>query len=152
VRWTTRLWARLLWVLDRLLGTHLVEWELARHQGKIERLVARMDQLNKDLDALSTEVNLYRLVQCLAGLKVRSGRDDLDDWLRFAPQEEDGDEALLDSAIECLVRPRLAAIDDAQNESGHYVYRLYPDWAAIIVRLEGAAVALELMPWLKEQT
>jgi hypothetical protein len=132
------------------LGTHLVEWELARHQGKIERLVAQMDQLNKDLDALSEEVNLYRLAQCLAELKVRSGRKDLDDWLRFAPHE-DGDEAFLDSAIECLVRPRLAAIDDEQNGSGHYIYRLYPDWAAIIARLEGAAVALELMSWLKEQ-
>jgi hypothetical protein len=151
VRWTTRLWARLLWAIDVLFGTRLVERELARHQDKIERLLDQMGQLNQDLDALTTEVGLYRLAQCLVELRVRSGRDDLHDWLRFAPHQ-DGDEALLDSAIECLVKPRLAAIDEQPDESGGYVCRLYPDWAAIMARLGSAAVAAELLPWLQEKS
>ena len=74
-------------------------------------------------------------MQCLAELKARSKRDDLDDWLRFAPRGDD-DEALLDSAIECLVKPRLAAIDDEPAGPGNYIYHLHPDWAAIIARLD----------------
>jgi hypothetical protein len=107
-----------------------------------------MSQLNQDLDALTTEVSLYRLAQCLVELRVRSQRDDLGDWLRF---EGDSDEDLLDSAIECLVKPQLAAIDEQPDGSGGYVCRLYPDWAAILARLGSAAVAAELTPWLQEQ-
>ncbi len=150
MRWTIRLWARLLWAIDLLFGTRLVERELARHQGKIERMLGQMSQLNQDLDALTTEVGLYRLAQCLVELRVRSRRDDLDDWLRFVPHLN-GDEAQLDSTIKCLVNPRLAAIDEQPDGAGGYVCRLYPDWAAIIARLGSAAVASDLMPWLEEQ-
>lgn len=149
VRWTTWLWAHLLSVLDSLLGTRLVEREMARRQAKIAWLVTQMSQLNRDLDALAQVISLYWLTQCLVGLKARSKRDDLDDWLCFAPQD---DEALLDSAIEHLVRPGLAAIDDEPAGSDNYIYRLYPDWAAIVARLESTTVASELMPWLEEQS
>lgn len=148
MRWTIRLWARLLWAIDVLFGTRLVERELARNQDKIERLVDQMSQLNRDLDELTTEVSQYRLAQCLVELRVRSRRDDLDDWLRF---EKGSDEALLDSAIECLVKPQLAAIDEQPDGSGGYIRRLYPDWAAILARLGNAAVAAELTPWLQER-
>ncbi len=145
-----RLWGRLLWAIDIMFGTRLLERALARHQAKIERLLGQMGQLNQELDAMTTEVGLYQLAQCIVELRIRSGRDDLDDWLRFAPHLN-GDEALLDSAIECLVKPQLAAIDEQPDGAGGYVYRLYPDWAAIMAHLGSVAVAAELTPWLEKQ-
>jgi hypothetical protein len=150
MRWTTWVWARLLLMLDRLLGTRLVERELARRQAAIERLVARVEAVNRDLEALAEELAFYRLAVCLAELKARSEREGWDDWLCFAPHS-DGDELLLDSAIECLVKPRLAAIDAEPAGPGNYIYRLHLDWAAIIARVRGTALASELMAWLEEQ-
>jgi hypothetical protein len=110
-----------------------------------------MDAINRDLDALAEELALYRLALCLIDLKNRSDRDDLIDWLRFAP-DNDNDEALLDSAIECLVITQLATIDAAPMDTGGYVYHLHPNWPAIIARLSDTAVAPELLAWLKSQT
>ncbi len=150
MRWTVRLWARLLWTIDVMFGTRLVERELALHQEQIQRMLGEMSELNQELDALSTEINLYRLAQCLLELRMRSRRDDLHDWLRFAPHQDD-DEDLLDSAIECLVKPRLAAIDEQPDETGGYVCRLYPDWVAIMAHLGSVAIESELTPWLEEK-
>jgi len=138
-------------VVDRLLGTHLVEWELYRRQRRIERLVADMEAVDQLLDALSEKQSLYQLVLCLVELKARSERNDLDDWLRFAPHNE-GEEGVLDSAIECLVKPRLANLDAEPAGSGHYVYRLHPDWPTIIARLPHGSVVSELVSWLEEQS
>lgn len=150
MRWTTWLWARLLLTTDRLLGTQLVDWALARRQRQIERLVARLETINQGLEALAEELAFYQLGLCLIELKARSERDELDDWLRFAPRGGGG-EPLLDSAIECLVKPRLATIDAEPVGSGNYVYRLHPDWAAIMAHLSSTIVAAELMSWLEEQ-
>ncbi len=150
MRWRTWLWAHLLLMIDRLLDTRLVEWELARRQLKIERLTTHIEVVNRDLDALAKGLVFYQLVLCLIGLKARSEHDNPDNWLRFAPQNDDN-EPLLDSAIECLVKPRLASIDAEPSGQDNYVYRLHPDWAAIIARLSDAAVAPELLAWLKEQ-
>lgn len=140
----------MLMAADRLLGTHLVEWELDRRQRRIERLTAEMDAVNQHLDALNAKLSLHRLVFCLLELKARSERDDLHDWLRFAPHEE-GEEAVLDSAIECLVKPRLASLDAEPGGSGHYVYRLHPDWPAIVARLRNASMVSDLASWLDER-
>ncbi len=145
------MWTRLLLTVDRLCGTRLVERELARRERSIERLLAQIDTVNRDLDALGEELVVYRLAICLIELKARSERDDVDDWLRFAPHR-DGEEALLDSAIEYLVKHRLAAIDAQADGPSHYVYRLYPDWAAIAGRLREKPVAQELIKWLGKQS
>lgn len=151
MRWTTRFWARLLLAADRVFGTRLVERELARRQRKIDRLVADIDAVNRELDALTEGLAFWRVVVCLVQLKARSERSELDDWLRFAPQS-DGDEALLDSAVECLVKGRLARIDAEPTGTGNYVYRLYPDWPAILARLRRGPVASELIAWLERQS
>lgn len=150
MRWTIWIWTRLLFTADRLFGTRLVEWELARRQRQIEALVNDIDVVRRDLDVLAGELEFSRIVLCLVELKVRSERDDVDDWLRFVPQT-DGEEALLDTAIECLVKDRLASIDAQPMPSGQYIYRLYPDWTAIVSRLGGGALAHELRRWLEEQ-
>ena len=150
MRRTIWIWTRLLFTADRLFGTRMVEWELARRQRQIEALVSDIDAVKQDLDVLAGELEFSRMVLCLVELKARSERDDVDDWLRFVPQT-DGEESLLDTAIECLVKDRLASIDAEPMPSGQYIYRLCPDWPAIISRLGGGSLAHELRHWLEEQ-
>jgi hypothetical protein len=135
--------------VDRLWGTHLVEWELVRRQRRVEQLAAGMDTFNQNLETLAEELTLNRLMLCLVNLRARSERDDLDDWLRFAPHR-DGEDALLDSAIDCLVKPRLARVDADSVGPREYIYYLNPDWAAIADRLRNMA-AEELVSWVEEQ-
>jgi hypothetical protein len=132
-----------------MFGTRLVERELARHQQQIARMMDEVSQLNQELDQMNVKVDRYKLGQCLLELRMRSMRDDLDDWLRF---ERGDDDELLDSAIECLVKPRLAAIDEQPDGAGGYVCRLYPDWAAIITHLRSVATEAELTSWLQTQS
>ena len=150
MRWTTWLWTRLLLMIDKVWDTHLVERELVKRQHEIERLVAHIEAIDRDIDGLAEELAVYQLAMCLIELKARSERTDLDEWLCFAPQS-DGDESLLDSAIEYLVKPRLASVDVEPDGTGDYIYHLHPGWAAIIVRLSSTVVAPELLAWLEEQ-
>jgi hypothetical protein len=144
-------WTHLLLTADKMLGTHLTEWELARRQGKIHRLAADIDGVNRELDVMAEGLAFCQMVMCVIALKARSEREDLDDWLRFAP-ESDGDEALLDSAVECLVKVQLARIDTEPTGSGHYLYRLHPDWRAILTHLRDGSAAPELIIWLEFQS
>jgi hypothetical protein len=127
-----------------------MEWELAKRQREIERLVTHIEAIDRDLDVLAEKLAFYQLAMCLIELKARSERSDLDEWLCFAPQN-DGDESLLDSAIAYLVKPRLASVDVEPDGIGDYIYHLHPDWAAIIARLSSTVVASELLAWLEEQ-
>jgi hypothetical protein len=140
----------LLLTVDRVFGTHLIEWQLARRQQKIDRLMADIDVVDRQLDALAEGLELGRMVLCVIALKQRSERDDLEDWLRFAP-ESDGEEGLLDNAVESLVKVRLASIDAERTGSGQYVYRLHPDWSGILGRLRDETVASDLTAWLEKQ-
>ena len=141
---------RLLLAADTLLGSHFVEQELQRRQHKIERLVAQVDHINRDVAALVEKLAISRTVLCLLELRARSDRGDVDDWLCFAP-EINGEVPLLDSAIACLVSTGLADIDTVPCESGGYLYRLCPDWSAIVACLRERSLAAELIPWLEEQ-
>jgi hypothetical protein len=141
---------RLLLAADTMLGSHLVERELERQQRRIEHLVAQLDHVNQDIAALAEKLAFSRAVLCLLELRARSERDDLDDWLCFAP-EIDGEESLLDNVIACLVKTGLADIDAQPCDTGGYLYRIDPDWPVIIARVQERSVAAELMSWLEEQ-
>jgi hypothetical protein len=151
VRWSAWLWTRLLFAADRLLGSRLVEWELVRRQRRIDRLMTEMDAVVEDLDALKDEVAFFQLVMCLVDLRARSERDDLEHWLRFIPHIN-GEEALLDDAIEYLVKKRLATIDAEPLGPGQYVYQLHPDWPAILAQMRDRPVTAPLMMWLEQQS
>lgn len=150
MRWRFWLWSRLLLLLDQLLGTRLVEWELCRRQRRVEQLVAELEAVNRELDVLSEERAIRSLALCLVELKARSQREDIEDWLQFVPHT-DGEEELLDKAIEYLVKPRLAGIDVEPTETGQYAYRLHPNWAAILARMRKQSVAPELKAWLEDR-
>jgi hypothetical protein len=152
VRWTSWLWTRLLLLVDVLLGSHLVEWELSRRQHKIERLLAAMDDVNQELDDLKETLALSQLVVCLIELKARSERADglNQDWLLFAPHEDDAED-LLDVAIEYLVKPGLAKVETTPAGPRQYVYRLDPDWGAVLECVRDRPGITDLMGWLEEQ-
>ena len=150
MRWTTWLWSRLLVTLDKVWGSHLVEWELARRQRKIERLLAEIAVVDQDLQGAAESLAFYQMLLCLIELKARSERDDVEDWLFFSPHS-DGEEQLLDSVIECLVKTRLASVDVQPSGPGCYSYQLTPDWTTIITRLRHRSVAAELVSWLELQ-
>lgn len=153
MRWTTWIRGHLLLIIDRLFGTHFLDRELARYQVRIDALVERVDVVSQEIDTLAEALAAYRLTLCLIELQIRSERADLDDWLCFAPGADDEleDEGLLDSVIDCLVKPRLATVDVEPMGEGRYLYRVHPDWSAIQARLKGTQPPSELLAWLDTQ-
>lgn len=151
MRWTMWLYTRFMLVADQLLGTRLIEWELARRQRLIDQLVIEMQDVNRELAVLSADLELCQLAMCLVDLRARSERNDLENWLRFAPHS-DGEEALLNKVIECLVKSRLASVDVEPVGLDIYVYHLNPDWPAIVERLREISLGVSLMSWLEEQS
>ncbi len=154
MRWTTWIRGHLLLLIDRLFGTHLLDRELARYQQRIDALVGRIGGVSQEIDALAEELTTYRLTLCLIELQIRSERADLDDWLCFAPRADGQleDEGLLDSVIDCLVKPRLATLDVQSVGERQYLYRVHPDWDAIRSRLKDTQPPNELLVWLDART
>jgi hypothetical protein len=116
-------------LVDHLLGTHLVEKELARREAKVARYRAQMTELEKQLTGLEGLLGAINLRLCLLYLQERNLLSP-ERWLSFDPNNLEEDRGL-DLIIEHLVKPRLATIEMNKVEEGHYVYQLQPDWAAI---------------------
>jgi len=150
VRRKTWVWSRFLVIVDYLFGSRLLEGELARRQRKIERLAKDVEVVDRELKAAARELDFSRTTLCLILLKARSEGADVQDWLFFDPFSE-GDDDLLDSAIECLVKTQLAGLDAYPSADGHYAYRLAPDWQAIVAHFGQRSLAKELMAWLEQQ-
>jgi len=152
MHWKTWLKFQLMLATDRLFSTDLVERELVRRQIRIAQLDAQLAQINQQLATLSQNSRLYQTALYLTLLQARSESHAIDDWLCFTP-ESDSEEQLLEGLIDCLVKPRLAAIDVTPLESqpGDYVYRLHPDWEAIRVYLGASVLTTELETWLLEE-
>ena len=150
MRWTTWVRGHVLLIIDKMLGTHLLDRELARYQVRIDALVKRVDAVSQEIDTLAEALAAYRLTLCLIELQIRSERADLDDWPCFAPGADGRleDEGLLDSVIDCLVKPRLATVDVEPMDEGRYLYRVHPNWSTIQTRLEGTQPPSELLVWL----
>ena len=150
MRRKTWFWSRFLLTVDYLFGSRLLEWELGRRKRNIERLVEDVESVDRELEVAARELEFHRTTLCLILLKSRSERADVEDWLYFDPSADE-DEALLDSAIECLVKQELAGIDTFSSRTGHYAYRLVPDWHAIVERFGCRTLPKELLTWLEQQ-
>jgi hypothetical protein len=150
MRRRTWVWSRFLVLADALFGSHLLEWELARRQRRIERLTNELLDVDRDLEAAARALDFYQITFCLILLKTRSERAGAGDWLSFDTRLE-GDEDVLNSVIECLVKTHLARLDVLSSESGHQVYRLVPDWSAIMAHFDQRILARELQTWLRQQ-
>lgn len=137
-------------LVDHLLGTHLVDKELARREAKVARYRARMTELEKQLTRLEGLLGALNLRLCLLYLRERSLLSP-ERWLSFDPNDPEKDKGL-DLLIEHLVKSRLATIEMDEVEEGHYVYHLRPDWAAIRAVFAEQQADLEpgMKGWLSE--
>ena len=137
-------------LVDHLLGTHLVERELARREAKVARYRAHMMELERELTKLEDLLGAINLRLCLLYLRERSLLSP-ERWLSFDPNNPEEDRGL-ELIIEHLVKPRLATIEMDKVEEGHYVYQLQPDWAAIraFFAEQQADLELDIEGWLSE--
>jgi hypothetical protein len=137
-------------LVDRLLGTHLVEKELSRREAKVARYRARMMELEEQLTKLEDLLEAINLRLGLLYLRERSLLSP-ERWLSFDPNDPEEDRGL-DLLVEHLVKPHLATIETDQVEEGHYVYHLQPDWVAIraFFAEQQADLEPEIEGWLSE--
>ncbi|TEU12823.1 MAG: hypothetical protein E3J21_20160 [Anaerolineales bacterium] len=137
-------------LVDHLLGTHLVEKELAHREAKVARYRAQMTELEKQLTRLEGLLGAINMRLCLLYLRERSLLLP-ERWLSFDPDDPEEDRGL-DLVIEHLVKPRLATIEMDKVEEGHHVYHLQPDWAAIHAFFAEQQADLEpdMRGWLSE--
>ena len=147
-----RLLTLLLGLMDMLLnihwGEHLLERMTNRWQTQLEQLDRDLDDLEKERDWLQSQMEALAIHVAMIYLterKLAQGE------LRFDPAIP-RDEEILDASIGLLVKQRLATIEPEEIESGHFVYYLEPDWAAIRSRLCTAAGRAEpaIAEWFRE--
>ena len=137
-------------LVDHLLGTHLVEKELARREAKVARYSTQMTELERELTKLEGLLGAINLRLCLLYLRERSLLSP-ERWLSFDPDDPAEDKGL-GLVIEHLVKPRLATIEMDKVEEDHYLYHLQPDWAAIRAFFSEQQADLEpdMEGWLSE--
>ncbi len=138
-------------VVDRLLGTNLVERELARRRAKITAYRARLTKIEEQLGRLESTLGTINLRLCLLYLWKRNLMSP-HGWLHFDPADPQEDKGL-DLLINHMVKPHLAAIAEEELTKGHYIYHIEPDWGAIRNLLTNQQVKLgsELAGWLSNQ-
>ncbi len=151
MRLSNRVLFTVLLIVDRVLGTRLVEKELARREAKMMQYRQQVGELEEHLERLEGLLESINVRLCLLYLRERSlmwpNR-----WLRFDPADP-GEERGLDLLIEHMVKPRLATIDTETVAQGHYVYHIQPRWEAIRAFLAQYQAELEptLSGWLTQQ-
>ena len=152
-----RLWFAALIIADRLLGTHLVERELARLQRRVETFEEQAATIRQHKEELSQLLHVAQVELCVLYLHQRRLLRP-ETWLCFAPAGSADDERDLDLFIGRLVKPGLATVrtettDDVGARSPRpYVYHLRPDWDAIADLLSARKEHLDPMTaaWLEE--
>ncbi|RLC67739.1 MAG: hypothetical protein DRI48_01480 [Chloroflexi bacterium] len=128
-------WVRLrfavLILADRLLGTHLVDRELARLQQHIEIFEKQASTIRKQMGELNRLLHLIQVQMCVLYLHQRYLLRP-ESWLCFAPAESTAEEKELELLIGRLVKHDLAKIRTESLGDQRYVYYLRPDWDALV--------------------
>nr|HID14668.1 hypothetical protein [Anaerolineae bacterium] len=147
----TRLWFAVLTVTDRLLGTRLVEREMARLQRRIEAYEAQAATIRQQMEEFNRLLQVAQVELCVFYLRQRRILRP-ETWLRFAPGESADEEKNLDMLIGHLVKHNLAAVRTEAVGEQTYVYHLRPDWAAIVGLLSAWKGYLDplTLSWLEE--
>ncbi len=146
-----RLWFAVLIVADRLLGTRLVEWELARLQRRIAVYEFQVTAIRRRMEELTRLLQVAQVELCVLYLRQRHiFRPET--WLCFAPAESVDDEKALNLLISRLVKHGLAAVCTETVGERAYVYHLRPNWAAIVDLLSAWSEHLDPLTasWLEE--
>jgi hypothetical protein len=128
---------------ERLLGRMAGRWEARLAQ--LDEALALLEQERRRLHGQAEALAIQATAIYLAGRSLAH------DELRFDPADPH-DEEILDAIIELLVKDQLAAIEMQESETGHYVYRLEPDWPVIRMRLAEAAEQADpaIGEWLRD--
>jgi hypothetical protein len=134
------IWTRLRYavfaITDRLLGTHLIDQEMARMQQHLEAFEDQTIILRKQMEDLNRLLHVVQVQLCVLYLRQRYMLRP-ETWLRFAPADSADEERDLDLLIGRLVRHGLSTITTEQVGRNTYVYHLHPDWTAIAGLLGG---------------
>jgi primosomal protein N'' len=147
-----RLLTLLLELMDRLFsvrwGEHLLERMGNHWQVQLERLNSDLARLERERDWLQSQMEALAIHVATIYL---AERELAQDELRFDPAIP-RDEEILDASIDLLVKQCLATIETEEIESGHFIYHLELDWAAIRSRLSTAAAQAEpeIAEWFRE--
>ena len=151
MRLLVRFWFACLVLADRLLGTHLVEWQLARQQGRVEAFEAQAAVIRRQMEDLDRLLQVTQVELCVLYLRQRRVLQP-ETWLRFAPAENVDEERGLDLLISRLVKHGLATICTETVGEQTYVYYLRPDWVAIMDLLNNWREHLDplAISWLEE--
>lgn len=139
-------------LIDSLLGVRwgerLLEHLAARWQARLAQIDADLAALEREREMVRLQVEglaLYTAVTYLASRQLARGELCFD-------SADPSDEEVLGANIDLLVKERLATVEVREVKTGHYLYRLEPDWAKIQARLEEAAshAGPEAASWLRE--
>jgi hypothetical protein len=146
-----RLWFAVLIAADWLLGTHLVDRELARMQRCVETCQAQASAIHQHIEDLNHLLHVVQVELCVLYLRQRRALQP-QTWRRFAPAESTSEGRILDWLIGQLVKCRLATVRIETVGEQTYVYYLRPDWAAIADLLSAWKEHLDpvTVPWLEE--
>jgi len=147
----TRFWFAILVTVDRLLGTHLVEWEMARQQRRVEVYEAQASAIRRQVECLDRLLQVTQVELCVLYLRQRRILRP-EAWLRFAPAENVDEERGLDLLIGRLVKHGLATVRTETVGEQTYVYHLHPNWAAMADLLSAWKEPLDpiVISWLEE--
>ncbi len=129
------IWARLrfaaLVATDRLLGTHLVDREMAHLQQHMEAFAGGVSTLRQQMRDLNLLLHAVQVQMCVLYLHQRHILRPAT-WLCFTPDESEDEEKSLDLLVNRLVRHNLATIRTEVVGERAYAYHLRPDWDAIV--------------------
>jgi hypothetical protein len=146
----SRLWFTALVITDRLLGTRLVERELARLQKRIGDFQTQANAIRSQMEEVSRLLFVSQVELCILYLHQRRlARPET--WLCFVPAESIREEKDLDLLIGQLAKHGLATVRTEATKEQAYIYHLHPDWNAI-ERLLHAEKRLDpmVLTWLEE--
>ena len=135
-------------LLDVRWGQRLLSRLANRWQARVAQLDQDLVELQRERDTLQAQAEALALYIAAVHLGARYL---VQEELRFDPSDAQ-DKEILDSAINLLVKPRLATVDPHEVEPGRYVYYLEMDWTAIRARLSTAIgqEGTEDPGWLRE--
>ena len=149
------IWVRLrftaLVITDRLLGTHLVEREMAHLRRRVKTFEAQAIALKRHMEELNCLLHIVQVQLCVLYLRQRQMLQPVT-WLRFAPAENAEEERDLDMLIGQLAKHGLSTVQTETSGERVYIYHLHPDWHAIAGVLSSRQNLLDptTASWLNE--
>jgi hypothetical protein len=154
-RWRRSQWrVRLLAVIDRLLGTHLLDRSVNRWQQEVKAMQIEIASLQTRMEELNASRGAILRHLSLSYLQLRQSQAP-DSWLHFDPRNP-AEESAIDVLTRALVAPHWARWTVNQIGSGDaniYTYDLVPDWAALRqeVLKHTTNFSTSLLDWLSAQ-